>query len=185
MTFDFSLNTSEIHRYTAEPWRVTLVDTGLATMTGGRLLHIKDYLDDDDFCLTYGDGLSNVDISALISSHRRSGCLATVTAVRPPGRFGALQFDSSGAKIDSFIEKPGGDGSWINGGFFVLNPSVLGLIDDESTAWEDKPLSHLSTSGELNAYRHSGFWQPMDTLRDKNTLESLWDSGAPPWAVWQ
>ena len=185
VTFDFSRNSSEIHKYTAEPWRVTLVDTGLSTMTGGRLLHIRDYLDDNDFCLTYGDGLSNIDISNLIASHKQSNCLATVTAVRPPGRFGALQIDSDGSRIQSFTEKPGGDGSWINGGYFVLNPSVLDLIEDETTAWEDKPLSHLASSGQLHAFRHFGFWQPMDTLRDKNTLESLWKSGNPPWRVWQ
>ena len=184
VTFDFSSNTTKIHRYTAEPWRVTLVDTGLDTMTGGRLLKVKDYLDDSVFCLTYGDGLSNVNIAKLIECHSRSNSLATVTAVRPPGRFGALQFDTGGSSIESFTEKPGGDGSWINGGYFVLNPKVLDLIEHEMMAWEDRPLSLLAESGQLNAFRHSGFWQPMDTLRDKNTLESLWDAGSPPWRVW-
>ena len=181
VTFDMQNNGLEIHHRSAEPWRVTLVDTGESTMTGGRIKRVAPYVD-EEFCLTYGDGVSDVDISQLIDFHRSQGVQCTLTAVQPPGRFGAL--DLSGTKVASFLEKPQGDNSWINGGFFVCSPKVLDLIDDDSTIWERKPLESLASTGQLSAYFHRGFWQPMDTLRDKLYLEELWASDRAPWKVW-
>ncbi len=182
VTFDMSLNTMHVHHKKAEPWRVTVVDTGDETMTGGRLKRIDAHLSDETFCLTYGDGLSNVDIKASIQSHRTSGKKATVTAVRPPGRFGML--DICDGSVIGFNEKPDGDGGWINGGFFVLERAVLDHIETDKTVWERQPLEKLSKDGELNAFQHDGFWQPMDTLRDKLSLEDLWNSGKAPWKIW-
>jgi glucose-1-phosphate cytidylyltransferase len=182
VTFDLSRNKMEVHQNTSEPWRVTLVDTGDATMTGGRLGRVREYLGDEDFCFTYGDGVSNVDVKALIDFHRQSGRLATLTAVQPPGRYGSLNFD--GSSIVSFEEKPKGDGGWINGGFFVLSPKALDYIQGDDTIWERQPLERLAKDGQLGAYFHKGFWQPMDTLRDKTHLENLWSSGKAPWKVW-
>lgn len=181
VTIDLSRNAVEVHHKKAEPWRVTLVDTGDLTQTGGRIKRVAEYID-GDFCLTYGDGVGDVDITASLDFHRRHGKLATMTAVQPLGRFGALKFN--GSVVNEFVEKPVGDGGWINGGFFVLNPKVLDLIDHDDVLWESRPLEHLAESGELQAYFHKGFWQPMDTLRDKTHLEDLWRSGAPPWKVW-
>ncbi|MBS7808564.1 glucose-1-phosphate cytidylyltransferase [Variovorax sp. PCZ-1] len=184
VTFDMSENKMEVHQRHAEPWRVTLVDTGENTMTGGRLKRVSKYLkDSEDFCFTYGDGVSSVDITALLAFHSKHGKQATLTAVYPPGRFGALDIDD-GAMVKSFEEKPKGDGAMINGGFFVLSPKVLELIDDDKTIWERLPLERLAQSGELMAYQHSGFWQPMDTLRDKTLLEELWSSNQAPWKAW-
>lgn len=182
VTFDLKNNSMIIHDHQVEPWRVTLVDTGLDTMTGGRLLGIKQHLGNEDFCMTYGDGLSDVDIQKLVAFHRECGRLATLTAVQPPGRFGALKIQDHG--IQEFAEKPLGDGSWINGGFFVLSPKVLNYIEGAQTIWEREPLQQLAAEGQLTAFKHSGFWQPMDTLRDKNHLEKLWISGQAPWASW-
>lgn len=182
VTIDLSKNSLEIHQNWSEPWRVTLVETGADTMTGGRLKAVRSYLrDDQPFCFTYGDGVASVDINALVSHHRNHGKKATITAVAPPGRFGALEFE--GELVRSFREKPAGDGGLINGGFFVANPSVLDLIDGPDTIWEQGPLEQLAAMGELVAYRHDGFWQPMDTLRDKTHLEELWQNGAP-WKCW-
>ncbi len=184
VTFDMHLNSMEVHHKKVEPWRVTLVDTGESTMTGGRLKRVERYLErDKDFCFTYGDGLANVDIDALISYHRSHGKLATVTAVQPPGRYGALV--TKDGSVHGFQEKPPGDGSWINGGFFVLNPAVINFIDGDHSAWEDQALNLLAAKGQLEAFKHRGFWQPMDTLRDKNHLESLWATGAAPWKCWE
>lgn len=182
VTFDMANNRMEIHQNSAEPWKVTLVDTGEETMTGGRLKRVREYLGEEDFCFTYGDGVSDVDISALVSFHRTQGSLATVTAVQPAGRFGALTMD--GNKISGFQEKPVGDGGWINGGFFVLSPKVIDQIKGDMTVWEKEPLEYLAGRNELAAYKHDGFWQPMDTLRDKNHLEELWANGKAPWKVW-
>lgn len=182
VTFDMASNEMHIHQNSAEPWRVTLVDTGEATMTGGRLKRVQPYLGEDDFCFTYGDGVSDVNIANLIAFHIAQKRLATLTAVQPPGRFGALNFD--GTKITSFEEKPQGDGGWINGGFFVLCPKVLDYIQDDSVIWERSPMEQLARDGQLGAFFHKGFWQPMDTLRDKNHLEELWASGEAPWKVW-
>ena len=183
VTFDMVNNQMKVHEQHAEPWRVTLVDTGNDTQTGGRLRRVADYLDEGEpFCCTYGDGIADVDITATIEFHRSHGRLATVTAVKPPGRFGALVLD--GQTVTRFAEKPGGDGGLINGGFFVLNTECLDLIEDDDTKWEEEPLSLLAERDQLRAYRHEGFWQPMDTLRDRNQLESLWASGSPPWRVW-
>jgi glucose-1-phosphate cytidylyltransferase len=182
VTFDLSNNKMEVHQNSAEPWRVTLVETGDATMTGGRIKRVKFYLGSDDFCLTYGDGVSNVDIKALIDFHRKSGRLATLTAVQPPGRFGSLVLEEP--KVLAFEEKPKGDGGWINGGFFVLSPKVLDLIEGDRTVWESEPMEGLARSGQLGAFCHRGFWQPMDTLRDKTHLEELWSSGKAPWKLW-
>jgi len=179
VTFDMANNRMEVHQKNVEPWRVTLVDTGDETMTGGRLRRVRNYLGTGDFCFTYGDGVSNVDITALIAFHGKQKTLATVTATRPPGRFGSL--DVSGNLITAFQEKPQGDGSWINGGFFVLSPKVLEYIEGDDTIWERQPMERLARDKQLSAYAHSGFWQPMDTLRDKQLLEALWQSGAPPW----
>jgi glucose-1-phosphate cytidylyltransferase len=182
VTFDMENNQMKVHQRNAEPWRVTLVDTGDNTMTGGRLKRVRDYLDDEDFCFTYGDGVGDVDIGRTIEFHRRHGKLATVTAVQPPGRFGSL--DMEGDDVLSFQEKPQGDGSWINGGFFVLSPKVVDLIDGDQTSWEREPCERLARDMQLSVYRHSGYWQPMDTLRDKVHLEELWQSGKAPWKVW-
>ena len=182
VTFDMEKNTMQVHQKHAEPWRVTLVDTGDDAMTGGRLKRVREYLDDEDFCFTYGDGVSNVNIRELIAFHREQGTLATVTAIQPPGRFGAL--DLKGSLITAFREKPDGEGSWINGGYFVLSPRALNLIENDETVWERGPMERLASEHQLSAYIHTGFWQCMDTLRDKNLLESLWQSGKAPWKVW-
>jgi glucose-1-phosphate cytidylyltransferase len=182
VTFDVANNRMEVHQASAEPWRVTLVDTGENTMTGGRLKRVGHYIGDDDFCLTYGDGVSDVDLARLIAYHRQSKTLATVTAVQPPGRFGALNV--TGNMVTAFEEKPGGDRGWINGGFFVLSPRVLDYIDGDDTVWERGPMDALAREGNLAAYFQSGFWHAMDTLRDKNYLEELWASGAAPWKKW-
>jgi glucose-1-phosphate cytidylyltransferase len=183
VTFDIQYNTMEVHERQAEPWKVTLVETGEETMTGGRIKKIRPYLGNDDFCCTYGDGVSNVDIKASIDFHKKHGKLATVTAIQPPGRYGALQI-TDGA-VESFQEKPAGDGNWINGGFFILNPSMVDkYIAGDATTFEQEPLRGLAADGQLQAYRHEGFWQPMDTLRDKNLLEDLWRGGHAPWKVW-
>lgn len=181
VTFDFARNSVEVHHSEVEPWRVTLVDTGQSTMTGGRLRRVRSYLGDEDFCLTYGDGVADVDITALIAFHRSHGQLATLTAVQPPGRFGALALD--GSKVEQFQEKPRGDAQWINGGFFVLSPRVIDYIDGDATSFEEEPLRNLASDGQLAAFPHSGFWQPMDTLRDKRALEQHWASGRAPWGV--
>ncbi|MDO9006012.1 MAG: glucose-1-phosphate cytidylyltransferase [Aquabacterium sp.] len=183
VTFDMQANTMEVHQRKAEPWRVTLVDTGDNTLTGGRLLRVADYIRDDEaFCFTYGDGVSDIDIRSEIAFHRAHGKLATIAAVQPPGRYGALQLQ--GQQVSGFTEKPRGDGGLINGGFFVLSPKVLSLIGGDSTTWESGPLETLAKQGELRAWEHGGFWQPMDTLRDKTQLEELWSSGAAPWKTW-
>lgn len=182
VTFDMKNNKMEVHQNSCEPWRVTLVDTGENTMTGGRIKRVQDYIGDEDFCLTYGDGVANVNIKELIQFHKSHGGLATLTATQPPGRFGALSLN--GNKIKCFKEKPEGDGNWINGGFFVLNSKVLDLIKDDMTVWEQAPLEHLAQEGQLHAFFHNDFWQPMDTLRDKNHLEDLWQKGKAPWRVW-
>lgn len=183
VTFDLSRNNMEVHQRYAEPWKITLVDTGDETLTGGRLKRVGQYLQDEDtFCFTYGDGLSDVNISSLIDFHHQQDTLATLTATYPPGRFGALDFRDN--KILNFEEKPKGDGSMINGGFFVLSKKVLDLIAGDDVIWERGPLEGLAAQGQLSAFKHSGFWQPMDTLRDKNYLEELWASGDAPWKVW-
>jgi glucose-1-phosphate cytidylyltransferase len=182
VSFDLANGDMEVHRSSTEPWRVTLVDTGESTMTGGRLKRALPYVGDDDFCFTYGDGLADIDISALISFHREQQCMATVTAVQPPGRFGALDIEEG--RVRRFEEKPRGDRSATNGGFFVLSPGVSKYLKDDSTVWEQDPVRGLAEDGELACYRHDGFWRPMDTLSDRNTLESLWDSGSPPWRIW-
>lgn len=182
VTFDMTQNEMEVHQRRSEPWRVTIVDTGEQTMTGGRMRRVKSYLNGDTFCMTYGDGVGNVDITREIAFHREQGVGATITGVQPPGRFGALEL--SGNRVLRFQEKPEGDGSWINGGFFVLEPSVLDLIEDDTTIWERKPLEKLAAAGRLAIYKHTGFWQPMDTLRDKTHLEDLWAGGNAPWKLW-
>jgi glucose-1-phosphate cytidylyltransferase len=183
VTFDLANhNTMQIHQQFAEPWKVTLIDTGENTLTGGRLKRVRSYLDEEDFCFTYGDGVGSVNISRLIAFHKEHGKQATITAVQPPGRFGAL--DMIGTAVTSFVEKPQGDGMFINGGFFVLSPKVIDLIEQDSTIWEAKPLQVLANSGQLEAFVHNGFWQPMDTLRDKQHLEELWASGKAPWKMW-
>jgi glucose-1-phosphate cytidylyltransferase len=184
VTFDMTNNRMTVHHQKAEPWKVTLVDTGEDTMTGGRLKRVADYVKDEDaFCLTYGDGVSNVNITNLIAFHKTQNVKATLTAALPPGRFGAL--DMLGNKVRSFREKPQGDGAMINGGFFVLSPSILEYLTDDRTIWEREPLERLAEEGNLAAYNHNGFWQPMDTLRDKINLEELWQSGHAPWKVWK
>lgn len=182
VTIDIGGNRIEIHQNYADPWKVTLVDTGDATQTAGRLRRVARYLGDDIFCMTYGDGLSDLDIRAEIAFHRQHGGPATICAVQPPGRFGALEL--AGDKVSGFKEKPRGDGAWINGGFFVLSPAVIELISGDEVLWEREPLEALSAAGELFVYRHTGFWQPMDTLRDRNYLETLWNSGNAPWKRW-
>ena len=183
VSFHMKLNSMEVHRKQAEPWKVTLVDTGEVTMTGGRLKRVHEYLGEDTFCLTYGDGVADVDVSALIDHHRSHARLATITAVQPPGRFGSLEIGSADAVL-GFQEKPKGDGTWINGGFFVLEPAVLDRIEGDATLWEQEPLKGLAAQGQLTAYHHHGFWQPMDTLRDRHHLEELWASGRAPWKLW-
>ena len=183
VTFDIANNNMEVHHCSAEPWRITLVSTGAKTQTGGRLKKVQQYLENEEtFCLTYGDGVGNVDIQALLNFHRQAGTLATLTAVQPLGRFGILGMD--GNRVSSFEEKPQGDGSWINGGFFVLSPKVLDYIEGDDTVWEQEPLTKLANQGELSAYRHHGYWHPMDSLRDKDTLNTLWETGTAPWKTW-
>ena len=182
VTFDMRSNQLEVHEKHAEPWRVTLVDTGKDTQTGGRLKRVARYLDGETFFFTYGDGVADIDIAAELAFHREKGALATMCAVQPPGRFGAIDID--GHRITRFEEKPVGDGSWVNGGYFVLEPGVLDYIDGDDTIWERDPLERLAHDGQLSAYSHHGFWQPMDTLRDKIKLEDLWQSGSAPWKVW-
>jgi glucose-1-phosphate cytidylyltransferase len=184
VTFDLQGHGMEVHENAVEPWRVTLVDTGPETQTGGRIKRVERYLGDERFMMTYGDGVSNVDLGALLAFHEAHGRLATVTAVQPPGRFGALELGEDDGEVSCFIEKPRGDGAWMNGGFFVLEPGVLDYIDGDHITFEQEPLEHLAADGELAAYRHRGFWQPMDTLRDKRSLEDLWDSGRAPWKTW-
>jgi len=183
VTFDIANNKMEAHQMTAEPWKVTLVDTGLNTLTGGRLKQVGAYLGDEDFCFTYGDGLGNIDITQSIDFHKSHGKLATVTAVQPPGRFGALKLDNNA--VVGFQEKPVAEGGWINGGFFVLSPKILDYIEGDHTIWEREPMEALSAEGSLVAFFHNQFWQPMDTLREKRHLEQLWNSGEAPWKVWQ
>jgi glucose-1-phosphate cytidylyltransferase len=183
VTFDMTHNQMQVHQQKAEPWRVTLVDTGDDTLTGGRLLRVAEYLKDEEaFCFTYGDGVSDLDISAQIAFHTSHGKLATVTAVQPPGRYGALQLKDR--VVNGFSEKPRGDGGLINGGFFILSPKCIDLIEGDQSSWEGEPLTSLASKGELMAYEHRGFWQPMDTLREKNMLEDLWISGKAPWKIW-
>jgi glucose-1-phosphate cytidylyltransferase len=182
VTFDMKQNRMEVHEKHAEPWRVTLVDTGQDTLTGGRLKRVRDFIGNESFCFTYGDGVADIDISGLISFHRNHGKLATITAIQPPGRYGALNIN--GAQVNSFQEKPAGDGAWINGGFFVLEPLVIDAIEGDQTSWESGPIVKLAQEGQLMAYQHNGFWQAMDTLRDKNHLEELWQT-RPPWKVWK
>lgn len=182
VTIDISRNKMDVHENNSEPWTVTLVETGDSTMTGGRLKRVARYLSSEDFCLTYGDGVGDINITELISLHRKQGKLATMTATQLPGRFGALTLDQD--RIVSFQEKPAGDGGWINGGFFVLSPKVIDYIEGDDTIWESTPLERLAAEQQINAYLHRGFWQPMDTLRDKNLLESLWSTGHAPWKIW-
>jgi glucose-1-phosphate cytidylyltransferase len=184
VTFDMATNKMLVHQKKAEPWKVTLVDTGDDTLTGGRLKRVAKHVQDEEaFCFTYGDGLADVDIGKLIEFHKSHGKKATVTAVQPPGRYGAIE--KSGAQVTGFIEKPRGDGGLINGGFFVLSPKCIHLINGDETSWEAQPLTKLATDGEMRAFDHHGFWQPMDTLRDKNYLEELWDAGQAPWKIWK
>ncbi len=184
VTFSLRDNTMKIHQNQTEPWQVTLVDTGDNTMTGGRLKRVRKYLNEDEpFCFTYGDGVGDIDITALIDFHSQHGKLATLTATRPPGRYGALKLGSN-SSVDYFQEKPEGDGSWINGGFFVLHPAVIDRISEDSTVWEDGPLTGLAKDQQLFAYKHTGFWQPMDTLREKTLLNDLWEKNNAPWKIW-
>jgi glucose-1-phosphate cytidylyltransferase len=182
ITFDLKNNSFETHSSRTENWKVTIVDTGINTMTGGRLKRIRQYLDDEDFCLTYGDGVANVNVTELIKFHKSKKRLGTVTAVRPPGRFGHISMEDQ--KITGFVEKPDGENTWINGGFFVISPKVLDQIEGDQTIWEKQPMEELSSSGQLSAYLHEGFWQPMDTMRDKSLLEDLWQNGKAPWKTW-
>ncbi|UFP96561.1 glucose-1-phosphate cytidylyltransferase [Gloeobacter morelensis] len=184
VTFDIRYNHMEVHCRNAEPWRVTLVDTGEHSMTGGRLRRVREHIGSQTFCFTYGDGVANVDIGAVLALHKASGTLATMTVTRPPGRFGAVCLPQDQTLVSSFQEKPDGDGAYINGGYFVLEPEVIDYIADDTTVWEQEPLTKLAHLGQLSAYRHDGFWQPMDTLRDKRLLEDLWNSGKAPWKVW-
>ena len=182
VTFHMHSNSMEVHRKQAEPWTVTLVDTGESTMTGGRLKRVRDYVH-EPFCFTYGDGVADVNITSLIDHHNTNGRIATVTAVQPPGRYGSLQFGDTN-EVTGFLEKPEGDGGWINGGFFVLHPTAIDRIENDSTVWEQEPLRGLAQDGELSAFFHNGFWQPMDTLRDRRLLESFWEEGRAPWKIW-
>ncbi len=185
ITFDFSVSNQQVvHNHHAEPWKVTLVDTGLNTMTGGRIKRVKEYIGNDPFIMTYGDGVSDVNINNLVEYHRNHGKLATVTSVQPSGRFGALDLTESD-EVLGFQEKPKGDGGWINGGFFVLQPEVLDFIDNDNTTFEREPLEKLAMNTQLKAYKHAGFWQPMDTIRDKELLEKLWQQNQAPWKVWE
>lgn len=182
VTFDMQNNCMHVHEQHVEPWRVTLVNTGEDTMTGGRLLRVRDYVGGESFCFTYGDGVADVDLGALIAHHQSAGCLATVTAVQPPGRYGALHVDTK--RVVAFQEKPVGDGGWINGGFFVLEPGIFRYLKDDTTSWEMGPLRQIVLDRQLSAYPHNGFWQAMDTMRDRLTLEELWQSGRAPWKCW-
>ena len=182
VTFDLAENKMEVHQNASDPWRVTLIDTGENSQTGGRLRRVERYVSDGPFCFTYGDGVSDLDVGKLIAFHASSKRIATVTAVRPPGRFGALAIE--GERVTEFVEKPAGDGGMINGGYFVLQPEVFRYLRDDADVWEFEPLARLAADGQLGAYRHEGFWQPMDTLRDKKVLEQLWSTGAAPWKVW-
>lgn len=183
VTFDLANNSSIVHHKRAEPWRVTLVETGDSTMTGGRIGRVREYVGDEDFCVTYGDGVADVDVAKLTAFHQRKGAHATITVVQPPGRFGAVDVDTRDL-VRKFQEKPQGDGNWINGGFMVFSPKVFDYIASDDTILEQEPLQQLAAEGKLAAYRHSGFWQAMDTLRDKRHLEELWNGGSPPWKVW-
>lgn len=184
VTVDLAKNSLEFHRNDSEPWRVTLVNTGDDTMTGGRLKRVMSYVADDDaFCFTYGDGVADVNISELIEFHQRQKTLVTLTATRPTGRFGALEIDGRG-RVNNFVEKPRGDGHWVNGGFFVLSPKVAGYIQDDTTIWEREPMEQLAREGQVSAFQHSGYWQPMDTIHDKKVLGELWAAGKAPWKVW-
>jgi len=184
VTFDLAKDSVESHGSEVEPWRVTVIDTGDATMTGGRLLRAREHLGDESFCMTYGDCVADVDITALVDFHRDHGVLATVTAVQPPGRFGALALGHDENRIEEFVEKPSGDGGWVNGGFFVCEPGVLEYVENDATVWERDPLEGLARDDQLVAFRHRGYWQPMDTLRDKTVLEERWAAGDAPWKAW-
>ncbi len=184
VTFDLRGREMQVHQNTAEPWTVTLVDTGAETLTGGRLKRVQPYLAGERFMMTYGDGVADIDINALVAFHIGHGRLATVTAVQPPGRFGALDLDDDGTMVRAFVEKPEGENGWLSGGYFVLEPGVFDYIEGDATQWEREPLENLAREGQLAAYGHRGFWQPMDTLRDKRTLEDLWKSGNAPWKRW-
>jgi glucose-1-phosphate cytidylyltransferase len=184
VTLDLATNSITTQASGAEPWKVTIVDTGDGTMTGGRVKRVREYLDDETFCLTYGDCVSDIDITRLVEFHRSEEALGTLTAVQPPGRFGVLSLGEGETRIESFTEKPAGEGGWVNGGFFVVEPEVLDYIASDQTVWEREPLERLSSEQKLAAYRHEGFWHPMDTLRDKSVLEELWSSGDAPWKVW-
>ena len=183
VTFDMRTNKMQVHHEHAEPWKVTLVDTGEHSMTGGRLKRIQDYVDNETFCFTYGDGVADVNLDALLAHHKKNGQLATVTAIQPPGRYGALNISQN--SVTNFQEKPAGDGSWINGGFFILEPEIFDLIKNDKSSFEGEPLISLAEQGQLSAYKHHGFWQAMDTLRDKNQLEALWQSSNAPWKLWK
>lgn len=188
LTIDIANHTTSYHRNHAEPWKVTLIDTGQDTMTGGRIRRVRDYVGEEPFLLTYGDGVSNIDINRLIDFHKRENALVTLSAIQPPGRFGAFTLESGANKVSSFREKPNGDGhdtAWINGGFFVVEPSAFDFIEGDQTIWERQPLETIASMGRLAAYRHRGFWHPMDTLRDKSTLEELWNTGKAPWRIWE
>jgi glucose-1-phosphate cytidylyltransferase len=184
VTFDLCNDSIVVHRSTTEPWRVTLVETGETTQTAGRLKRVLGHVDDDEFCFTYGDGLADVDLPALLAFHRAQGVLATVTAVQPSGRYGAIEVDGDPHRVRSFHEKPPGDGGWVNGGFFVLSPEVGRYIDGDASIWEQEPLKHLAADNQLAAYYHGGFWMSMDTLRDRNVMQQLWESGGAPWKTW-
>jgi glucose-1-phosphate cytidylyltransferase len=184
VTFDMRFNQMNVHAGNAEPWRVTLIDTGEETMTGGRLKRVKEHIGTETFCFTYGDGVSNVNVSELVKFHKEQGNLATLTAVQPPGRFGAISLSEGQTVISKFNEKPEGDGAWINGGYFVLEPDVIDFIEGDSVMWEHEPLAKIAELGQLSAYRHDGFWHPMDTLRDKQYLDNLYKAGKAPWKVW-
>lgn len=185
VTINLRDNSVEVHEKRSEPWKVTIIDTGEKTLTGGRLRRVRDYVGDETFCFTYGDGVADINVRALIDFHREQGKLVTLTAVQPPGRYGTLLFDGGAPDLVSeFTEKPAGDGSWINGGFFVLEPEVFDRIEGDQVSWEGDPMSEFAREGELSAFRHSGFWRAMDTLRDKQLLESLWESASPPWKLW-
>ena len=184
VTYDLKNNSMQVHNNSVEPWKVTLVDTGEKTMTGGRIKRIKDYVGKETFCLTYGDGVSDINIRELIEFHRNQNTLATLTAVQPPGRFGVIKINEEESKISNFKEKPDGDGTWINGGFFVMKPGVIDYISGDHTVWEQDPMQNLARDGAISAYRYNGFWHAMDNLRDKFELEELWKSGKAPWKIW-
>jgi glucose-1-phosphate cytidylyltransferase len=184
VTFDLANNVVEYHHSRVEPWRITCVDTGLNSMTGGRLRRVREHLDDEPFCMTYGDGVSDIDITSEVEFHRQSGRMATMAAVQVPGRFGAFTLGPEQVEVKHFHEKPQGDGAWINGGYFVLEPGVFNYLESDADVWEQHPMQQLALGGELNAFRHEGFWHPMDTLRDKHVLEDLWSSGKAPWKIW-